>query len=42
MITNLERVKKLIGEENYNLLLINGYFPIEIDVFKRIIEDRNS
>ncbi|WP_191090820.1 hypothetical protein [Niallia endozanthoxylica] len=34
---SLERVKFLIGEENYNLLLLNGYFPIEIDTFKMMI-----
>jgi len=34
---SLERVKWLIGEENYNLLLLNGYFPVEIDSFKKMI-----
>jgi hypothetical protein len=37
MNNNQERVKQLIGEENYNLLLRSGYFPIEIDSFKKII-----
>jgi hypothetical protein len=37
MMTDLEQVKELIGEENYNLLLLHGYFPIEIDAFKNMI-----
>ena len=36
MNSNLEKVKELIGEENYNRLLLHGYFPIEIDFFKMI------
>ncbi|WP_394237504.1 hypothetical protein [Niallia oryzisoli] len=34
---SLERVKSLIGEENYSLLLKNGFFPIEIDAFKKLV-----
>ena len=30
--------KKLIGENNYNLLLEHGYFPIQIDYFKMAFE----
>jgi hypothetical protein len=37
MINHQERIKQLIGEENYNLLLRSGYFPIEIDSFKKMI-----
>jgi len=41
MNTNQERVKQLIGEENYKLLLANGYFPIEIDSIKKMVEPKN-
>jgi hypothetical protein len=37
MNLNQESVKQLIGEENYNLLLKSGYFPIEINSFKKIL-----
>ena len=40
MITDLEKVKLLIGEENYNLLLKNGYFPIFIDSFKEMVDSK--
>ena len=40
MITDLEKVKLLIGEENYNLLLKNGYFPIFIDSFKDMVDSK--
>ena len=40
MITDLEKVKILIGEENYNLLLKNGYFPIFIDSFKEMVDSK--
>lgn len=29
--TNQEKAKQLIGEENYNRLIENGYMPIEMD-----------
>jgi hypothetical protein len=40
MINHQERIKQLIGEENYNLLLRSGYFPIEINSFKKILGTR--
>lgn len=40
MMADLEKVKLLIGEENYNLLLKNGYFPIEIDTFKSMVNSK--
>ncbi|WP_338473385.1 hypothetical protein R4Z10_21295 (plasmid) [Niallia sp. XMNu-256] len=40
MMADLEKVKLLIGEENYNLLLKNGYFPIFIDSFKKMVDSK--
>jgi hypothetical protein len=37
MNNHQEIIKQLIGEEHYNLLLRSGYFPIEIDSFKKMI-----
>ena len=33
---NPELVKQLIGEENYQILLKHGYFPVDINKFKKM------
>lgn len=40
MNTNQEKVIQLIGKENYRLLLANGYYPLEIDFFKKMVSSR--
>lgn len=36
MNNNAEQVKQLIGEENYQILLKHGYFPVDIIEFRKM------
>lgn len=42
MKTDQDKAKELIGEEAYNLLIENGFFPIEIENLKVFLDHQKQ
>ena len=42
MKTNQDKAKELIGEEAYNLLIENGFFPIEMENLKVFLDHQKQ